>query len=102
MKRTVILGLAVARIALAQLETKQINIMAGPGPGFLPGDQGSPVQSAPYSATIVNESTQTLADGNRIIQRFTGTTARDSQGRTRQDTALPPIANLTATGSISR
>jgi hypothetical protein len=96
MKRTVILGLAVAGFALAQLETKQINIMAGPGPGFLPGDPGSPVQGAPYSATIVNESTQTLADGNRIVQRFTGTTARDSQGRTRQDTALPPIGNMSA------
>jgi hypothetical protein len=66
------------------------------GPGLLPGDLGSLVQGAPYSATIVNESTQTLADGNRIVQRFTGTTARDSQGRTRQDTALPPIGNLSA------
>src|SRR5579864_4661445 len=87
MKRPVIL-------ALAQPETKPISIMAGPG--FLPGDQGSPVQGAPYSATIVNESTQTLADGNRIVQRFSGTTARDSQGRTRQDTALPPIGNMSA------
>src|SRR5579864_1771114 len=87
MKRPVIL-------ALAQPETKPISIMAGPG--FLPGDQGSPVQGAPYSATIVNESTQTLADGNRIVQRTTGTTARDSQGRTRQDMALPPIGNMSA------
>jgi hypothetical protein len=94
MKRPVILALAAACIALAQPETKQISIMAGPG--LLPGDLGSPVQGAPYSATIVNESTQTLADGNRIVQRFTGTTARDSQGRTRQDTALPPIGNLSA------
>jgi len=94
MKRTVILALAAAGIALAQPETKQIGIMSGPG--FLPRDQGSPVQGAPYSATIVNESTQTLADGNRIVQRFSGTTARDSQGRTRQDTALPPIGNMSA------
>jgi len=94
MKRSVILALAAACFALAQPETKQISIMAGPG--LLPGDLGSPVQGAPYSATIVNESTQTLVDGNRIVQRFTGTTARDSQGRTRQDTALPPIGNLSA------
>ena len=66
------------------------------GTGFLPGDQGSPVEGAPYSATMVNESTQTLADGNRIVQRFTGTTARDSQGRTRQETALPSIGNMSA------
>jgi hypothetical protein len=94
MKRPVILALAAACIALAQPETKQLSMMASPG--FLPGDQGSQVQGAPYSATIVNESIQTLADGNRIVQRFTGTTARDSHGRTRQDTALPPIGNMSA------
>jgi len=54
------------------------------------------VQGAPYSATITNESVQTLADGNRIVQTSTGTTARDSQGRTRQDTVLPAIGNLSA------
>jgi hypothetical protein len=57
---------------------------------------GSPVQGAPYSAAITNESVQTLADGNRIVQTSTGSTARDSQGRTRQDTALPAIGNLSA------
>jgi hypothetical protein len=55
-----------------------------------------PVVGAPYSATITNESVQTLADGNRIVQTSTGSTARDSQGRTRQDTVLPPIGNLSA------
>ena len=33
-------------------------------------------------------------DGNRIVQTSTGTTARDSQGRTRQDAPLPFIGNL--------
>jgi hypothetical protein len=55
-----------------------------------------PVVGAPYSATITNESVQTLADGNRIVQTSTGSTARDSQGRTRQDAVLPPIGNLSA------
>ena len=96
MKRLMILALAAACIALAQLETKTKQISMLAGPGFLPGDQGSTVEGAPYSATMVNESTQTLADGNRIVQRLTGTTARDSQGRTRQDTALPPIGNMSA------
>jgi hypothetical protein len=61
-------------------------------------DKGAstPVQGAPYSATIANESVQTLADGNRIVQTSSGSTARDSQGRTRQETALPPIGNLSA------
>ena len=57
---------------------------------------GKPVQGAPYSATVTNESTQTLSDGNRIVQKSSGTTARDSQGRTRQDAALPAIGNLSA------
>lgn len=55
-----------------------------------------PVVGAPYSATITNDSVQTLADGNRIVRTSTGSTARDSQGRTRQDTVLPPIGNLSA------
>src|SRR5579871_6515382 len=53
-----------------------------------------PVQGAPYSATIVNESVQTLSDGNRIVQKSTGTMARDSEGRTRNEAALPAIGNL--------
>jgi hypothetical protein len=57
---------------------------------------GKPVQGAPYSATVTNESVQTLSDGNRIVQKSSGTTARDSQGRTRQDAALPAIGNLSA------
>jgi hypothetical protein len=56
----------------------------------------SAVQGAPYSATITNKSIQTLTDGNRIVQTSTGTTARDAQGRTRQDAALPTIGNLSA------
>jgi hypothetical protein len=61
-------------------------------------DRGAstPVQGAPYSATITNELVQTLADGNRITQTSGGSTARDSQGRTRQETVLPPIGNLSA------
>jgi hypothetical protein len=54
------------------------------------------VQGVPYSATITNESVQTLADGNRIVQSGTGSVARDSQGRTRQDMSLPAIGNLSA------
>src|ERR1700722_15649621 len=55
---------------------------------------GTPVQGAPYSASMTNQSTQTLADGNRIVQTSSGTIARDSLGRTRQDAPLPSIGNL--------
>ena len=54
----------------------------------------APVKSAPYSATATNESVQTLADGTHITQSSTGSVARDSQGRTRQDTPLPPLGAL--------
>jgi len=57
-----------------------------------------PVLSAPYSATVIHESVQTLADGNRIVQKTTGTTARDSQGRTRNDASLPMVGGLAPSG----
>jgi hypothetical protein len=57
---------------------------------------GTPVQGAPYSASMTNQSTETLADGNRIVQTSSGTIARDSLGRTRQDAPLPSIGNLSA------
>jgi hypothetical protein len=57
---------------------------------------GTPVQGAPYSATITNENVQTLEDGTHISQTTTGNIARDSLGRTRQDASLPTIGNLSA------
>lgn len=66
------------------------------GVGVVGKPPGAPVQGAPYSATSTNENVQTLADGTRIVQTSTGNIARDSQGRTRQDTTLPAIGNLSA------
>src|ERR1700733_8908842 len=66
------------------------------GVGMLGKGPGAPVQGAPYSATITNESVQTLGDGTHITQTISGSIARDSQGRTRQDAPLPPIGNLSA------
>jgi hypothetical protein len=105
-KRVLIFVLAASPCAFAQ------NVVTG-GPvffqstttavataGVAPFDKGgAPVLGAPYSATVTNESVQTLADGNRIVQSFSGTIARDSQGRTRQDAPLPTIGNLAATGA---
>jgi hypothetical protein len=73
---------------------------AGPvttvGVGVLGKAPGAPVQGAPYSAASTNENIQTLSDGTRIVQTSSGNIARDSQGRTRQDTSLPAIGNLSA------
>ena len=92
---------AVASVAFAQdgPKTNFVYQSAGSASGGMvtAGKMfGSLVQGAPYSATITNESVQTLSDGNRIVQSSSGTTARDSQGRTRQDAPLPPIGNLSA------
>jgi TonB family protein len=55
---------------------------------------GKVVKGAPYAAQAVTESTQTLSDGNRIINKSTATIYRDSEGRTRREQTLRmgPIA----------
>lgn len=103
-KRTVIFFLAVSSPAFAQAQTQVQatgNVFyqtTGSAVSMGRFEKGpvTPVQGAPYSATITNESVQTLANGNRIVQTSTGTIARDSQGRTRQDAPLPPIGSLSA------
>ena len=53
------------------------------------------IQNSPFSGEMVFETIQTLADGNRVIQRSSTIMYRDSQGRTRQETIykLPGIVN---------
>lgn len=99
MKRTLILILAASFGAFAQEGGNVMYQTAGSAGAIAWSfEKGltAPVKGAPYSATMNNESIQTLADGNRIVQSNTGTIARDSQGRTRQDAALPAIGNLSA------
>lgn len=48
-------------------------------------DHGKLVRNAPYSAEIVNERQQNLADGNQIGRKSTMLSLRDSAGRTRQE-----------------
>ena len=94
MIRTSLLVLFAASFAFAQPEGDHVFVTAGAIGGGFGRMSSAPVQGAPYSATIINESVQTLADGNRIVQSSTGTTARDSLGRTRQDATLPAIGNM--------
>jgi hypothetical protein len=47
------------------------------------------VKGVPYSAEVVSESVQTLADGNRIVQRKTARVYRDGQGRVRREEDRP-------------
>jgi hypothetical protein len=99
MKSTLVFLLAVSPCAFAQDGIRTDAVYQSASPGVVAARAigrgiGSTVQGAPYSATITNESIQTLADGTHIVQNSSGTTARDSQGRTRQDTPLPAIGNM--------
>jgi hypothetical protein len=99
MKSTLVFLLAVSPCAFAQDGIRTDAVYQSASPGVVAARAidrgiGATVQGAPYSATITNESIQTLADGTHIVQNSTGTTARDSQGRTRQDTPLPAIGNM--------
>jgi hypothetical protein len=58
------------------------------------GFDGKLVKGAPYSAQAVTESTQTLSDGNRIVNKSTSALYRDSEGRTRREQTLRTIGNL--------
>lgn len=60
---------------------------------------GEPVKDAPYTATAVTESTQTLADGNRIVNKSSVFVARDSQGRTRREQTIDRLGPLSMEGS---
>jgi len=94
MNRALIFSLLMASAGFAQTETNHVFVTAGAIGGGSRFAAAAPVQGAPYTATVTNESVQTLADGNRIVQTSTGTTARDSSGRTRHDAPLPAIGNM--------
>ena len=98
--------LAFASVVLAQqpappegVVIKQQRLIQGPEGAPPPPDAnfvfvasesfgGKVVKGAPYSAEAVTETVQTLADGNRIINRITSSVYRDSEGRTRREQTL--------------
>src|SRR5215831_6056316 len=53
-----------------------------------------PVKNAPYTATAITESTQTLHDGNRIVHKNSAFLARDGQGRTRREETLSQLGTV--------
>jgi hypothetical protein len=64
----------------------RIDILRGEG-----GIWGPVVKGKPYSARSITESTQMLADGNRITQRNEAVIYRDGEGRTRREQTLTGI-----------
>ena len=63
---------------------------------------GKLVKGAPYSGQAVTETVQTLADGNRIVNRSTSDLYRDSEGRTRREESIKVIGALGNSGESPR
>jgi hypothetical protein len=59
---------------------------------------GKVVKGAPYSATSITETVQTLSDGNQIIRKNESKLYRDSEGRTRTERTLETIGKWTVGG----
>jgi len=74
-------GIAIVVLGIASAAYAQRG-----GPTYVrAGVQPELVKGAPYSAEVVNESTQMLSDGNRIVRRSTSRIYRDSEARTRRE-----------------
>jgi hypothetical protein len=58
------------------------------------------VKGAPFSAEAVSESVQTLADGNRIVRKWTNKLYRNSEGRFRREGSGLPGSALGAYLSV--
>ncbi len=58
------------------------------------GGMGEPVKDAPYTATALTESTQTLSDGTHIVNKSSDFIARDGQGRIRREQTFGKLGAL--------
>jgi hypothetical protein len=63
---------------------------------------GKPVKGQPYSAEAVTETTQTLADGNRIVNRSSSNIYRDSEGRERREESIGKLGAWNAQGEPAK
>jgi hypothetical protein len=60
-----------------------------------------PTTGAPYSAEVVTESTQSLADGNRIVRRSSVQVARDGRGRERREHQAMMVGPMVAQRTVA-
>jgi hypothetical protein len=97
--------LAAGALAWAQNPLPGGHGRFGAGPRFLGAEAGVPrhvVKGAPFSGDWIAESTETLADGNRIRQTSTAQLVRDSEGRTRREESLAGLGALAAGGGAQQ
>jgi hypothetical protein len=83
----------------------QISMMAPAMPAqtvqFIGGQLvgGEPVKGAPYSAEAVTQTTQTLADGSRVVNSSSSMIYRDSEGRERREESIGKLGAMSAEGA---
>jgi hypothetical protein len=99
-------------IVLAASASLATGLIAQPGPrgrggpdgarfiGAQPGMPGRVVRNAAYSAELITETSQALADGNRIKRTSTSKIYRDSEGRTRREQSLDSLNSLAASSNL--
>lgn len=103
-----VIGLAAAGALAAQAPADvlfasplQVRTATAPTFEFIAGGMltGTAVTGAPYTAQAVTSTTQTLADGNRIVNSSTSTIARDSEGRERREQSIANLGPFAAQGN---
>jgi len=62
---------------------------------------GETVKGSPYSAEAVTETTQLLADGNRIVNRTSSKQYRDSEGRERREISFGSAETVLITDPVA-
>ncbi|MDQ6704819.1 MAG: hypothetical protein M3Z85_02510 [Acidobacteriota bacterium] len=96
-QRRIIIAAPLLLVTAAWAQEPDVHVFAPPGGGMFTFEYvktqalsgGKLVAGAPYSADETSETTQTLADGNRIVRKTTARVYRDKDGRTRTDRAIP-------------
>jgi len=102
-------GAAWAQETERPSELPRVMVLSGIGPNSEMGPTtfaykeimrgGEFVKGAPYTATATTESTQVLADGNRIVNKSSAFLARDSEGRTRREETMSHAGPLPLDGA---
>lgn len=79
---------AQALNVFAQVEPQEKRVVLTPGISPIGAFGIEAIKNAPFSGELLNECTQTLADGNRISQQTSSMIYRDGQGRIRREISV--------------
>ena len=85
----IVFGPAQAAPAMGATFERRIDVL-----GIEPLDLADTITGAPYTADVVTETVQTLADGNRIERQSRSSVARDAEGRVRREQQIAAIGPI--------